>query len=229
MRTLVRYELEHSVATIRMDDGKVNVLSSDMLSQLNAALDQAQAAKAVVLLTGRAGVFSAGFDLSVLQQGGSEARAMLQSGFQLAVRLLSFPTPVVAACTGHALAMSAFLLLSADLRIGAEGPFKIATHEVAIGMVMPHFGVEMCRQRLTPAHFQRAVITAEIYDPLRAVAAGFLDQAVTADALAATALSAAAGFTKLDQAIHATTKLRVRAHALQAIRQAIVADGLSPD
>jgi len=229
MSTLVSYELEHSFATLRMDDGKVNVLSLAMLSQLNAALDQAQAARAVVLLTGRTGVFSAGFDLSVLRPGGDEARAMLQAGFQLALRLLSFPTPVVIACTGHSLAMGAFLLLAGDLRLGAEGAFKIGVNEVAIGMTMPYFGVEMCRQRLAPAYFQRAVINAEIYDPAQAVTAGFLDHTVGADALAAAAQSAAAAFSKLDPTVHAATKLRVRAHALQAIREAIVADVLDPE
>ena len=228
MSTLVSYQLEHSVATLHMDDGKVNVLSPTMLSQLNAALDRAQADKAVVLLTGRPGVFSAGFDLSVLKRGGEEARSMLQSGFQLAVRLLSFPAPVVIACTGHSFAMSAFLLLSGDFRIGAEGAFKIGANETALGMIMPYFGVEICRQRLAPAHFQRAVINAEIYEPAQAVSAGFLDQTVSADALAAAAQATAAAFSKLDPAIHTTTKLRVRAHALQAVREAITRDGLDP-
>jgi enoyl-CoA hydratase len=226
MSTLVSYELEQSIATIRMDDGKVNVLSPTMQSQLNAALDQAEAAGAVVVLAGRAGAFTAGFDLKVLRGGGTDAVAMLHGGFQLALRLFTFPTPVVIACTGHALAMGSFLLLSSDLRIGAEGDFKIGANEVAIGMTMPYFAVEICRQRLAPAHFPRAVMNAQIYSPTQAVAAGFLDHAVPADALAAAAREAAAGLVKLDRAAYVATKQRVRAQAPQAMQEALVRDGL---
>jgi enoyl-CoA hydratase len=225
MSTLVHTELEHSIATLRMDDGKVNALSAAMLAQLNAALDQAEAAGAVVVLTGRAGVFTAGFDLNVLRQGGVETQTLVQAGFALALRLLTFPTPVVIACSGHALAMGAFVLLSADLRIGADGPFKIGANEVAIGFAMPYFGVEICRQRLTPAHFQRAVMHAEIFAPPQALAAGFLDHVVAAEALPTSAREAAAAFAKLDRAAYQLTKQRVRAHAVQAIRAAIAADG----
>jgi enoyl-CoA hydratase len=226
MSTLVSYELEHSIATVRMDDGKVNVLSLAMLAQLNAALDRAETDKAVVLLTGRTGAFSAGFDLSVLRQGGEQARTLVQGGFALAVRLFAFPAPVVIACSGHALAMASFLLLSADLRIGAEGAFKIGANEVAIGMTMPYVGVEICRQRLAPAHFQRAVNNAEIYSPTTAIAAGFLDQVAAAEDLPSAARAAAVTLSKLDLTAHALTKQRVRAQALRAIREALVTDGL---
>jgi len=142
----------------------------------------------------------------------------------LAERLLSFPFPVVIACTGHALAMGAFLLLSGDYRIGAEGPFKIGTNEVAIGLTMPHFGIEMCRQRLAPAHFQRAVVNAEIYAPDAALAAGFLDQVVPAQDILSSAQLAAAKLSALHMPSHVATKLRTRAQSLQAIREAIEAD-----
>src|SRR3712207_6183886 len=125
MTTLVTYEGGDPVATIAMDDGKVNALSLQMLAELNAALDQADAHGAAVVLTGREGTFSAGFDLGVLRGGGSDAAAMIRGGFELAARLLAFATPVVIACSGHAIAMAAFLVLSGDYRVGAAGPYKI--------------------------------------------------------------------------------------------------------
>ncbi len=134
MSTLVTYRLRDSVATITMDDGKVNALSLAMLTELGAALDRASADRAVVVLTGREGVFSAGFDLPVLQAGGTEAAELLHAGFDLAARLLAFPAPVLVACPGHAIAMGAFLVLSGDYRIGASGPYKYTANEVAIGM-----------------------------------------------------------------------------------------------
>jgi enoyl-CoA hydratase len=227
MDTLVTYQLHDAVATITMDDRKVNVLSLAMLTELDAALDLAAAERAVVILTGREGVFSAGFDLPVLRAGGTEAADMLRAGFDLAARLLAFPTPVLVACPGHAVAMGAFLLLSGDYRIGVSGPYKITANEVAIGITMPHAAVEICRQRLTPAGFNRAVVIADVFPPEDAVSAGFLDRVVPAAELAAAAAAAAAGLARLDLGAHAATKLRARRLAETALRGAIDADDVA--
>jgi enoyl-CoA hydratase len=224
MGTLVTYRLRDSVATITMDDGKVNALSLAMLTELGAALDRAAADRAVVVLTGREGVLSAGFDLPVLRAGGPAAAELLHAGFELAERMLAFPTPVLVACPGHAVAMGVFLLLSGDYRIGARGPFKLTANEVAIGMTMPLSAVEICRQRLTPACFNRAVLLAEVFKPEDAVAAGFLDRVVPPAELAAAAAAAAAELTGLDLDAHAASKLRARRLALTALREAIDRD-----
>ena len=224
MGTLVTYRVENSIATITMDDGKRNALSPQMFSELNGAFDQALADRACVVLTGRPGAFSAGFDLRVLMAGGPDASSLVLAGFELAERMLSFPTPAVIACNGHALAMGAFLLLSGDYRIGAAGDYKIQANEVAIGITMPYFGIEISRQRLTPAHFNRAVMNAESYRPDGAVAAGFLDALVPAPELLDVARHTAAELGKLNMQAYAATKLRARAHTLKAIRTAIEAD-----
>jgi enoyl-CoA hydratase len=224
METVVSYQLKDSIATITMDDGKVNVLSSATLGELDAALDRAMADRAVVLLAGRPGVFSAGFDLPVLNAGGAESVAMVRAGFALAERLLSFPMPVVIACTGHAVAMGVFILLSGDYRVGAAGPYKIAANEVAIGLTMPRAAVEILRQRLAPAHFNRAATLAEPFSPDNAVEAGFLDRVVSAADLYDVAHGAAAAAATLDLDAHLATKLRVRQHTLNAVRAAIDAD-----
>src|SRR5258705_6292844 len=128
-----------------------------MFGLLGGAFDRAKADRAAVVLSGRAGVFSAGFDLRVLRAGGADATAMVRTGFELAERLLAFPTPVVVACTGHALAMGAFLLLAGDYRLGTPGAYKIGVTEVALGITMPFFGIEICPQRLAPPQFPPAV------------------------------------------------------------------------
>jgi enoyl-CoA hydratase len=224
MGTLVTYRLRDAVATITMDDGKVNALSLAMLAELGAALDRAAADGAVVVLAGREGVFSAGFDLPVLRAGGTEAAELLHAGFELAARLLAFPTPVVVACTGHAVAMGVFLVLSGDYRIGASGAYKLTANEVAIGLTMPQAAVEICRQRLTPACFNRAVVIAEVFTPQDAVAAGFLDRVVAPAELAGAAAVAAAKLAGLDLDAHAATKLRARRLAVTALREAIDSD-----
>jgi enoyl-CoA hydratase/carnithine racemase len=220
----VSYRLDDSIATITMDDGKVNALSLPMLSELNAALDQACSDHAVVVVTGRPGVFSAGFDLSVLRSVGPDAVPMLQAGFLLAERILSFPTPVVIACPGHAIAMGVFLVLSGDYRIGVTGPYKLTANEVAIGLTMPRAAVEICRQRLVPAAFDRAVILAEPFSPRDAVGAGFLDQVVEPAALEDVARGIATQLATLDMGAHARSKLRARSATLGALRLAIEAD-----
>ena len=228
MGHLVSYELEDSIASLTMDDGKVNALSLEMLGQLKGALDRAASdGAAVIVLTGREDVFSAGFDLKVLRAGGTDALDMLRGGFELAERLLSCPTPVLIACNGHAVAMGVFLLLSGDYRIGTAGPYRITANEVAIGLTMPRAAVEICRQRLTPAHFNRAVILAEVFSPEEAVTAGVLDRVVPPSERRPVTRTVAAGLAALDAAAHAATKRRARAQALGAIRAAIEADDAS--
>lgn len=217
----VTYEFEERIATIAMDDGKVNVFSIPLLRQLHQAFDQAERDHAVVLLRGRPNYFSAGFDLKVLAGEPRQIVEILTLGATLAERILSFPTPVVVACTGHAYPAGAFLLLAADLRIGAAGPFRIGLNEVRIGMTVPWFAIEIARQRLDPAHFDRTVVSATMYDPEEAVTAGFLDRVVAPGALAAASLEAAGELAELDQAAHAATKLRARAGSLAALRSAI--------
>jgi len=221
---MVSYHFDDAIATITIDDGKVNALSLAVLAELDAALSRAERDDAVVILAGRGGVFSAGFDLPVLRGGGPDALAMLRAGFELAARLLAFPRPVVIACTGHAVAMGVFLLLSGDYRVGITGPYKITANEVAIGLTMPRAAVEICRQRLTPAHFNRAVVLAETFTPADAVAAGFLDRTVEAASVHEVARGVAAQLATLDRSAHETTKRRARAQALSAIRSAIDAD-----
>jgi enoyl-CoA hydratase len=221
MAELVTYEHDGRIATIVMDDGKVNVFSVAMLRGLHAAFDRAEGDGAVVVLVGREGYFSAGFDLKVLAGGRDEIVEILTLGATLAERILSFPTPVIVACTGHAYPAGAFLLLAADLRLGAAGPFRIGLNEVRIGMTVPWFAIEIARQRLLPAYFDRTVVSGAMFDPDEAVTAGFLDRVVAPGALRATAGEAASDFADLDLRAHAVTKRRARAGALTALRTAI--------
>ena len=222
---LVSYRMRDGIATITMDDGKVNVLSPAMLRQVGAAFDRAEADQAVVVLGGRDGVFSAGFDLGVLRGGDrDEAIGMFRGGFELATRILAFPRPVVVACTGHAIAMGAFLVLSGDYRIGAAGPFRLTANEVAIGLTLPYAAAEICRARLAPAHLHRALVLAEPYQPEAAVVAGFLDAVTEPAQLADAAAEVAGRLRALDPAAHGATKLRVRENLLAALRAAIDLD-----
>ncbi len=220
MSELLSYRLDGGVATLAMDDGKVNAMSIPMLETLHAAFDRAEKDGAVVRLVGREGIFSAGFDLKVFPQGREPTVKMLRLGATLAERILSFPYPVVTACTGHAYPAGAFLMLSADRRIGSEGPFRIGLNEVAIGLTLPAFAVELARFRLTPAAFQRTV-TGDMVGPEEAVTAGFLDELVPVDAVLERSREVAEGLCQVDFEAHRGTKQKVRAACLEALRAAI--------
>ena len=221
---VLSYDVSDNVATLMIDDGKANVLSPGMLATINAALDRAESDAAAVVLTGRPGVFSGGFDLRVLTAGGAEGLALLRAGFLLSERLLSFPVPVVIACSGHAIAMGLFLVLSGDYRIGARGPYRLTANEVAIGMTLPQAAIEICQQRLAPHVLTRVTVLAEVFDPDAAVATGLLDLAVEATELQTTAQETAVRLAGLNANAHRGTKALVRASALTALRAATDAD-----
>ncbi len=218
---LITYDLQNQIATITMNDGGKNLMSPQMLAELNKALDQAEKDLAIVIITGYDNIFSAGFDLKVLKSGAKKAFTMLNEGFALTTRLLSFPRPVIIACNGHAIAMGVFLLLSGDYRIGVEGDFKIVANEVKIGLTMPATAIEVCRQRLTPAHFVRTVLLSEECSPNKAVEAGFFDCTVSShELLMQKAMTVATSYTQLDLDAHYRTKLRTRKHLIKALKRA---------
>ena len=218
---LTSYELDGSVATIAIDDGKVNAFSIAMLRSLHAALDRAEDDGAIVVLAGRDGCFSAGFDLKTFGEGAVPVIEMLTLGARLCERLLSFPTPVVVACPGHAVAAGAFTLLGADVRIGVDGPFQIGLNEVRIGLTMPWFVIVLARARLHPAQFDAAVIRARMYTPAEAIDAGFLDRVVAPAELRAASVETATALAQLDMRAYRETKLRVRGETLDRLRAAI--------
>jgi len=221
MTEIVRYERSGPVGTITMDDGKVNCMSLAMLSELNRALDRAQEDGVALVITGREGMFSGGFDLATFKQGGEALYQMLKGGAELVARVMSFPRPVVTAAGGHTVAMGAFLAIGADARIGAEGAFKIVCNEVAIGLTLPRFAIEIIRHRLTPAHFNRALVLAAPYSPQEAVEAGFFDRVVPPSEVLTEATNLAQALSQLNAKAHAESKLLVRERALNALREAI--------
>jgi enoyl-CoA hydratase len=230
MSSTVAYERNEAVATVTMDDGKVNVLSPAMQTAVNEALDRAEAdvlagkVKAIVL-AGNAKVFSAGFDLGVFNSGDAEAAlGMLAGGFELSIRTLTFPAPVIMAATGPAIAMGSFLLLSGDVRIGSPRS-RCQANEVAIGMTLPISAIEIMRMRLTRSAFQRAVSMAATFSGDDAVAGGWLDEVVEPENVLARAADVAAeAAATLNTRAHVASKVKARDDALTAIRAGI--DGL---
>lgn len=224
MTDLVSYQLDGKIATIMLKNGKVNAMSPDHIAAINGALDQAEQDKAVVMIVGQPGIFSAGFDLKVFQANPVTGVEMVKAGSTLCRRLLSFPTPVIGVCTGHSVAQGCFTLMACDYRVGVDGPFQLGLNEVQIGMTMHHFGIELPRARLTPSYFQRSVNNAQMYSPAEAVEGGFLDKIVASEDLMKTAMAEAQRLSGLNLAAHKATKLKMRAALLKTLDEAIELD-----
>jgi enoyl-CoA hydratase len=209
-----------------MDDGKVNVMSKEMLDEVAARLDSARDAP-VTVLAGRSGIFSAGFDLKAFQRGGDASQEMVAAGVRLIETMLEHPRPIIAACTGHAYPMGAFLMLASDLRIGVAGNWKIGMNETAIGLTVPHFALALARHRLTPPGFAR-ITTAAMFAPEQALAAGYLDAVVEESQLRSAVADAASSIRQLSAESYAGTKARINADVLRAVRDGWQLDRQSP-
>ena len=218
MTHLASYELSDQVAIITMDDGKANAFGPDMIATVDAHLERAGGEAKAVILTGRPGIFSGGFDLKVIRGGDAEAgRAMSLAGARLMMRLYGLPQPLVVAAPGHAIALGAFCLLTGDYRIGIEGDFRIGLNETAIGMSLPPFGLMLAQERLSKRHLARAAIGAALFGPLEARDAGFLDEVVAVADLPAAARAAADRLVALDGTSYAAVKNALRGESIAAV------------
>ena len=220
---LVDYRLDGEVAVLTYDDGKANVFGHPGIDAIHEALDRAEQEARALLYVGREGKFSAGFDLSVMTSGVENMRTLVGAGAELALRVLTFGIPTVAACTGHGLAMGAILLLAFDHRVGAEGPFKLGMNEVAIGMNVPDFAMELARFRIPKQYFAE-VLFGQIHDPASAAQRGYLDEVVPADEVVDRALAKAQELSALDSRAHSVSKDLARGPLRARIEERLAAD-----
>jgi enoyl-CoA hydratase len=201
----VTYEVRDRIAHVTIANGKANALSPTVVAALDESLTRAEDAGddvGALCITGAPGMFSGGFDLAVMRSGPVEAGKLVTDGGALITRLFGSEVPVVIACTGHAVAAGALLLLGADVRIGVRGSFRIGLIETEIGMVLPRWAAELARERLSRRHLQRATVGAEMYAPDGAAEAGFLDAAVGPDAFDAAVAEATKRWAELPRAAY---------------------------
>jgi enoyl-CoA hydratase len=216
---LTTLDVRDGAAWITMDDGKVNAMSLAMLRDIEVQFENARRQGGPVVLKGRKGIFSAGFDLKTFERGRDASRQMVKTGVRVIQEMLAFPRPIVAACTGHAYPMGAFLMLAADVRFGVMGDWKIGLNEVAIGLAVPQFAVELARYRLAPAGVMR-VSTGAMVGPEEAARLGYLDYVVRAEELDTAIRDEMRRLQKLDAKSYELTKERLNRPILAAIAEA---------
>ena len=224
MNEHVTSQVHGGVHHITLDDGKANALSNEVLDALDAALSFAEEKKQALLLIGRPGRFSAGFNLQTMMSGPEPARALVARGARFMMRLWLAPIPVVAACTGHAVAGGALLLLCCDRRVAAEGPFKIGLNEVSIGMRLPAFAAELARFRLLPTQLGAATLESRMFTPAEAAEVGFVDGVAAPEALVERAHAEAVRLAALQRHAFAGTKRILREATAARVLDTLDAD-----
>ena len=224
MESPVVYTLEGKVAVLQMDDGKANALSQAMLDALSSALDRAEKEASAIVLTGRAGRFCAGFDLKTMMSSPENARGLLRSGADVLMKLYGIGLPLVIACSGHALAGGALVVLTGDVRYGAAGDFRIGLNEVSIGLPVPTLAMELARDRIVKSELPAATLMSKIYDPEAAVRANFLDEVSPADQLMTRAMTEATRLSSLSKVAYAASKARLRKATIDHILSTLDSD-----
>ena len=214
---MIEYTQDGDVAILNWDDGKVNAVSHAAVDMLNEHLDRAEKDAAAIVIHGRPGLLSAGFNLKeVSAETAAQSAddplmpALVNKGATFLLRLFSHPQPVVAACSGHAIAAGAMMLLASDTRIGVHGDFKISLNETAISMILPPFGMELVKSRLSPRFQTMCAVQAHMFSPETAMQAGFFDQLVSADELLPRALEQATQLATLPGKFYGINKMMLR-------------------
>lgn len=218
------YTLEGSTALVQMDDGKANALSDAMITELGEAFDRAEKEASAIVLTGRPDRFCAGFDLKIMMSGPDNATALLRRGADLYMRMYATPLPLVIACTGHALAGGALVVLTGDVRIGTSGAFRIGLNEVTIGLPVPILAMELARDRVAQSELTRATLQGTIYNPEEAVKAGWLDEVVAPGEVLTRAKAEAARLGGLSRMAYSATKKRLRRKTIADITSTLDED-----
>ena len=204
---LATIETKDDISIITLNDGKANVFSSQMTQDINECLDKVSNEKGCLIITGKEGMFSAGFDLKTLQGGDVKLiQEMTLTGFKLLSRIFSFPRPVIAACSGHGIALGTFLLCCCDYRIGIKGDFMLGANEMRTNMVIPHPILELIKFRVAQSHKYRAVLGAEMYSLSDGKNAGLIDEIVEPEDLLSAAMEKANDLATMGHPSYSLTK-----------------------
>ena len=215
---------EDDISIIKLDDGKANVFSPKMIQDVNECLDKVPTESGALIISGRKGMFSAGFDLKIISAGNVQATMdMSLSGFKLLSRIFSFPRPVLAACSGHGIALGTFLLCCCDYRVGVKGDFMIGANEMRTNMVIPIPILELINHRVSSSHKYRAILGAEMYSIENGISAGLIDEVVDAENLMETAMLKAKDLATMGHPSYTLTKELLIREPLKKINDAISA------
>ena len=220
----VTFDLQEDIGIVQLDDGGKNVINHDVLDELESCWEEAKSKAAAVVIAGRPGSFCAGYDIKVMTGDDPQASVRLgQRGGKLALDIFGAKLPVVGVSPGHAFTIGAVWLACCDYRIGELGNFKYSMTEVALGVPLSDWPMEPLKSKLNPQHITKALLHSEIYAPLQALEAGFVDEVVDSGAGLETGLAKAQKLAALPAHAYGLTKQRLRKQALQVMQRELEA------
>ncbi len=133
-------------ARVRLANGDANLLTTEVISALSAALDEAGHDSRGIMLCGGEKFFSNGVDLEwALARSGAEMREMFLELGHCILRIMECPRPIVGAIRGHAIGGTMALFIACDYRYGATGRVLVGKPEILLGVPNPYYGDQLLR------------------------------------------------------------------------------------
>jgi len=216
---LVQSEEAEGVRTLTLASPPGNALGLALVGALHAALGEAEADAAcrAVVLRGAPGVFSEGLDAGDAAEAGAGRRAFAAALHALLDRLYGLPKPTVAAITGQALGAGLVLALACDLRLAAEGTYRLGLDEAASGRPFPEGLLVVVRHELDPQTARRLLLTSLPFGPRDRLARPFVDAVTEVELLPERAAARARALAGLPA--FAEVKRHLRAPALAELER----------
>jgi enoyl-CoA hydratase len=203
---------DDGVAVIRLQNGKVNSLSSEVLRQLRAAAESLTAAPpGAVVVVGSDRIFAAGADISEFA-GPEEARSIGRLFLEALNAVAAIPRVVIAVVAGPALGGGCELALACDLRIAADSA-RFGQPEILLGIIPGGGGTQRLARLVGPARAKNMILTGRQVAADEALAMGLVDEVVPRDEL-------------LGRARELAAQLARGPLAAQALAKAAIDDGL---
>ena len=221
--TITRSAGDGGIATLVMDDGKVNAFDLTFFTELDAAFDEC-ADDAAIVLAGRAGMFSAGLNMKVMAALDEDGMVELLTRFgQTMLRIWLEPRPVVGAVTGHAIAGGTILAMACDHAVAAAGDYRWGLTETTIGFPLPSWIIALARGNVSPHRLDDLLLPGRMIGPEEAVEVGFADAVTTTDVIEQ-ATARAVELAALPQRTYAETKRRLRGETARAALDGVEQD-----
>ena len=221
-RKLATLKQINDISIITLDDGKANAFSYEMIATLNDLLEQVPRDAGSLIITGREGIFSGGFDLKTLATGDMQKiNQMAQLGYRLLLELFSFERPIIAAVSGHSIALGLFVTCCADYRIAIDGQYICQANEVRNHMDIPTQIMEILKARVNKNYFYPAVYHSDAYSMRDSIAVGYIDEVVPEGTFMDRVMAKAEELSSLPHPYYINTKKFAQGDVIEKIANAI--------
>ena len=189
---------DDGVAVVTLDNGKVNALSVEVLTQLDLiASELADRTPRAVVVTGNAKVFAAGADITQFaERGGEDPFALspprrvgeIGAAFLRALNAVAaLPCPTIAAVAGVALGGGCELALACDFRVAGTSS-RFGQPEILLGIIPGGGGTQRLARLIGPSHAKDLVFSGRTVGADEALLIGLVDRVVEPDAVLDTAI-----------------------------------------